>query len=287
MSLALARPGREGELMGKLRSVGTLGIVLALGGVYLLRRLAGMGMREIFLIGGALTLLGAAPLLLMPHIRSGPRRGADVGSSGRMPLKKALAPGYRLYCLIELLDGMRKQIFLLFANLYLVRERGVEFHEIAGLLLVSQVICIFAAPLAGRLVDRFGERPVLTAYFASIGVVFVLYATVANIHALYAIYIIDHALFVMKIAAPTYANRVARPSERTQLLAMGVTMNHVGAVTLPLLGGALYHKWDYRLPVLCGVALALVSVVVARFVPPRQPAGTGAGGSEQAKGTDP
>jgi hypothetical protein len=52
MSLALARPGREGEFLGKLRSVGTLGILLALGGVYLLKRVAGMGMRELFLIGG-------------------------------------------------------------------------------------------------------------------------------------------------------------------------------------------------------------------------------------------
>jgi predicted MFS family arabinose efflux permease len=284
MSLALARPGREGEFLGKLRSVGTLGILIALGGVYLLKRVAGMGMRELFLIGGGVTLLGALPLLLMPHIRSGARRSGG-GSRGRMPLRKALAPGYRLYCGIELLDGMRRQVFLLFANLYLVRERGVEFHEIAGLLLVSQVLCMAVAPVAGRLVDRFGERPVLTGYFASIGVVFVLYATVTNIHVLYAIYVVDHTLFVMKVAAPTYANRVAQPAERTQLLAMGVTMNHVGAVTLPLLGGALYYQWDYRLPFLCGIAIAVVSVVVARFVPPRPAAGQEAGGLEQGEGT--
>ncbi len=261
MQLALAPKGREGRTMGTLRSVGTLGVLLALGGVYVLKTYAGLGMRALFLIGGALTALGALPLLFMPDIRARSRK--------RMPLRRIASRGYRLFCGLELLDGMRKQIFLLFAVLMLVREHGVQVQTIALLMFTTHAICLVLAPLAGHLVDRVGERPVLTGYFAAVSVIFVLYTVVTNLHALYAIYVIDNAMFVFKVALPTYANRIARKGERTQLLAMGVTMNHIGAVTLPLIGGALYAAWGYRFPFYCGAAVALISTAVARFVPAR------------------
>jgi len=262
MQLALARKGHEGRTLGVLRSVGAAGVLLSLGGVFALRVWAGLGMREIFLIGGALTALGAVPLLLMPAIRA--------GQPTRMPLRRLASKGFRLYCGLEFLDGMRKQIFLLFAVLALVREHGVKVETIVALMFVNQAMCLVLAPLAGHLVDRFGERPVLTGYFAGIGAIFVLYATMTNLYALYAIYVVDNAMFVLKVAVTTYANRIAAKGERTQLLAMGVTMNHVGAVTLPLIGGALYATLGYRFPFYCGAAIAFVSVAVAQFVPSRE-----------------
>ena len=265
MKLALAKKGQEGRTLGVLRSVGAVGVLLALGSVYALKVYVGFGMRELFLLGGLLSTLGAIPLLFMPTIRA--------RKPQRMPLKRAMSKGYRLFCGLELLDGMRKQIFLLFAVLALVREHGVKVETIAALMFVNQAACLVLAPIAGYLVDRFGERPVLTAYFAGIAVVFVLYATVASLQMLYVIYVIDNALFVLKVALPTYANRIALKGERTQLLAMGVTMNHIGAVTLPLVGGALYATMGYKFPFYCGTAIAAVSIVIAQAIPSRKPSG--------------
>jgi len=265
MQLALARKGREGRTLGVLRSVGAVGVLLALGSIYVLKVHVGFGMRELFLLGGAFTALGAIPLFFMPTIRA--------RKPQRMPLRRAMAKGYRLFCGLELLDGMRKQIFLLFAVLMLVYEHGVQVETIAALMFVNQAACLVLAPVAGYLVDRFGERPVLTAYFAGIAVVFVLYAMVTSLHALYVIYVIDNALFVLKIALPIYANRIAPKSERTQLLAMGVTMNHVGAVILPLVGGALYATMGYRFPFYCGTGIAVLSIIIAQAIPSRKPSG--------------
>ena len=92
-------------------------------------------------------------------------------------------------------------------------------------------------------------------------------------HALYVIYVIDNALFVLKVALPIYANRIAPKSERTQLLAMGVTIKHVGAVILPLAGGALYATVGYRFPFYCGAGIAVLSMIIAQAIRSRTPSG--------------
>jgi len=263
MQLGLARPGREGETLGRMRSVGYAGFLTGVGGAAALNHFFGVQMRPIFLIAGVLTGVGAIPVLAVPEIR--------LKSAARMPLARALAPRHRLYCGIELLDGMRKQVFLLFAPMALVIEYGVPMKTIALLIFISQVLAMVVAPLAGRAVDRFGERPVLSIYFASVFVLFSMYATIKDVRFLYGIYVIDHAMFVLKVALHTYAGRIAAPGERTQLLAMGVTMNHIGAVTLPLVGGALYTALGYQFPFYCGMAVAFVSALLVQLVPPRAP----------------
>jgi len=259
MQLGFSRQGQEGRTMGTLGSVGTLGVLAALGGVWLLRRLAGLGMRDLFLVGGTLTALGAVPLLLMPSIRA--------PATNPMPFSVAFSKRYRLYAGIELLDGMRRQIFSLFAVLALVQERGVHVETIAALMFFNQLICLPLAPLAGHLVDRVGSRPVLTFYFSMVAVICVLYSSLSDVRALFVIYILDNAMFMFRVGVAVYANSIVRPGERTRLMALGTTMNHIGAVFLPAIGGALYAYWGYRLPFYAGACIALASVALVQYVP--------------------
>jgi predicted MFS family arabinose efflux permease len=262
MQLGFAKEGQEGRTMGTLGSVGTLGVLTALGGVWLLRTFAGFGMRDLFLVGGTLTALGAVPLFLMPGIRAPATRP--------MPFRVAWSPRYRLYCGLEMLDGMRRQIFSLFAVLALVQERGVHVEAIAALMFLNQLLCLPLAPLAGALVDRVGERPVLTFYFAMVGVICLLYTSIPDVRVLFGIYVLDNAMFMFRVGIPLYANRVVRPGERTRLLAMGTTMNHIGAVALPAIGGALYARYGFRLPFYAGACIAAASVALVQWVPRRR-----------------
>jgi predicted MFS family arabinose efflux permease len=164
---------------------------------------------------------------------------------------------------------MRKQIFILFAILALVKERGVGVETISLLFLINQVINFFCAPLAGKLVDRVGERPVLTAYFGGLIAINLLYASLTHVNALFCVLLADNAIWMLRVAVPTYANRIVLPGERTQLLAMGMTANHVGAVTLPLLGGAVYTAMGYQFTFYCGAAIALMSLCLVRLLPAR------------------
>jgi len=262
LTLALSPRGHEGHTVGTIGRVGAAGTFLALGGVWLLRTRGGMGMRELFLIAGLVTAVGAVPLLFVPGIRV---------RSERVPLLRMFEPRFRLYLALEFADGMRKQIFILFAVLCLVQEHGIPVETIALLMLANQGVNFILAPLAGRLVDRIGERSALTAYFTGLIVVFLLYALMTDVRALYVVYVLDNAMWQLRIGVTTYANRIAAGHERTRLLSMGITMNHIGSVSMPLIGGALYAALGYRFPFLGGAALALFSIFLARRVPLRKP----------------
>jgi predicted MFS family arabinose efflux permease len=265
LQLALARRGAEGRTLGSFGSVGAAGVLAGLACVWLLKRYAGFEMRDLFALGGALTALGALPLLALPDVRA-----PEDLAAGRWT--RFLAPKFRLYLGLELLDGMRKQIFILFAALALVREKGIQVETMAVLMIANQVVMLGFAPLAGRLTDRMGERRTLPSYFAGLVAVFVLYTVLDDVRGLYAVFLLDSALWSLRVGISTYAKRLVPDRDRTRLLAMGVTFNHVGAVTLPLVGGALYAAWGYRFPFWCGAAIALLSVAVARRVPDRRPA---------------
>ncbi len=261
MQLALAKRGHEGRALGWMGAVGAAGVLLGLGSVWVLTKFFGFGLRQLFFIAGSITALGALPLLFIPTVRTPAGLAPDP--------RKFLAPKYRLYGLLEFLDGMRKQIFFLFAVLALVREHGVAVPTIAALMFANQVIMIALAPAAGRWVDRVGERPVLIVYFTGFVAAFILYATLTDVTALCAVYMADSGLGALRIGIITYAKRLAPAAERTRLLAWGVTLNHVGAVTLPLVGGALYAAYGYRFPFWCGALIAAGSIFVARRLPAR------------------
>ena len=261
MQLALAPRGREGRTIGIMGAVGAAGVLLGLACVYGFRVWAGMGMRDLFLLGGAVVMLGAIPLLFLPEVVA-PRMTWHS-------IARFLQPRYRLYCGLELMDGMRKQIFILFATLAMVQEHGVKVETLAALMFANQVLNLGLGPAAGHLVDRVGERPVLMAYFTGLVAVFLLYTLLHSLIALYAVYMFDSALWSLRVGVTTYAKRIARAGEQTRLLAMGVTMNHVGAVTLPLVGAALYSRYGYRLPFYCGAVIAAGSIFIAQALPVR------------------
>jgi MFS family permease len=176
---------------------------------------------------------------------------------------------YRLYYLLCFLEGWRKQIFICFAGFLLVKIHGVKLPVILGLFAVVQVISFFAAPRVGRLIDRLGERRILVVYFATLIAVFLGYALIPNLYVLYVLFVVDGVVWTLAMALTTYVNRIAPPSEHTPTLSMGVAMNHVAAVTMPLAGGVLW-KYDYQWTFALGVLAAAISIVVALRVPKRQ-----------------
>lgn len=263
LQLAMAKRGHEGRALGWMGAIGAAGVLLGLGGVWALTKFAGFGLRDLFVLAGSIIALGAVPMLFLPSVKTPAGLAPDP--------RKFLAPRFRLYGSLELLDGMRKQIFFLFAVLALVREHGVPVSTIAALMFANQVVMIALAPAAGRWVDRVGERPVLITYFTGFVAAFILYATLTDVVALCAVYMADSALGALRVGITTYAKRLAPAADRTRLLAWGVTLNHVGAVTLPLVGGALYTAWGYRFPFWCGALIAAGSILVARRLPHRFP----------------
>ena len=95
---------------------------------------------------------------------------------------------------------------------------------------------------------------------------FIGYAVLKNSTHLYVLYCIDNFLFVGGIALMTYLNKIAPARDIKPTLAMGVTMNHIAAVTSPLVGGLVWIKFDYRLVFIGGAAFALISLIVTQWM---------------------
>ncbi|HUT33163.1 MAG TPA: MFS transporter [Planctomycetota bacterium] len=256
MALSLAEPGRRGFRLGQVRSAGAAGFGLGIGAALALT-LLGVRMRPMFLVAGAFGLLAAAMCFGIPR---------DLKTPGpRLVFRRR----YGLYYLLSFLDGWRRQIFLCFAGFLLVREYGTRLEIILLLLGTVQVISYFTMPWVGRLIDRVGERRILVFYFACMTLIFVGYAFIRVRYALYVLYVVDNSFAALAAALTVYVGRIAPPSEHTPTLGMGVAMNHVSAVLMPLLGGLLWQHFGYQWTFLAGVAAALVSIAVASRVPPK------------------
>jgi len=85
---------------------------------------------------------------------------------------------------------------------------------------------------------------------------------------LYALFLLDNILFSFGVGFTVYLHRIVRPGELTPCLAMGTTMNHIAAVTVPI-GGAILWKTtnNYQVPFWVGVAIACISWFAMRFLP--------------------
>jgi MFS family permease len=258
MTLALAEPGRTGHRLGQVGAAGSAGWGLGLGAALLLGVL-GVSMRPMYLVAGGAGALGALACLGI--------------------YRKVKTPGprfvfrrrYGLYYLLCFLEGWRKQIFICFSGFLLVKIHHTRLPVMLGLFAVVQVIGFFASPRVGRLIDRVGERRVLVAYFASLIAVFLGYALVGNLYVLYVLFVADGVVWTLAMAMTTYVNRIAPPSEHTPTLSMGVAMNHVAAVTMPLVGGALWQYAGYRWTFALGALAVALSIVAALHVPKHQP----------------
>jgi hypothetical protein len=81
-----------------------------------------------------------------------------------------------------------------------------------------------------------------------------------------ALYVIDHIFYNFALAIRSYFQKVADPADIAPSMAASFTINHIGAVILPALGGYLWMV-DYRIPFLGAAGLALCSLVFVQLIP--------------------
>lgn len=258
MAIALAEPGRTGSRLGQVLGAQALGSGIGLVAALLLT-LLGVRIRPLYLVAGAGAFLAAAACLGIP------RRIATPGPS------LVFRRRYLTYYVLQFLEGWRKQVALAFAGFLLVKRHGAPLTHMILLWAAIQAVSWLAAGRVGRLIDRVGEKRVLTFYYASMILVFLGYAFVPLKPLLYAIFVLDGAFFVFAVGLTTYVGRIAPASERTPTLSMGVAMNHVAAVLMPFLGGILWNSLGYRWAFLIGIPAAVASIVIVLRLPALTP----------------
>lgn len=251
INLRLSGEHERGRRLGQIRSVGAVATLLGIGAVYLLAQ--SLGYPVMYTLAGVIGATGAIGLFAMDR---------DVGhlTLDRFILKKR----YGLFYGLHLLDGCRRQIFSTFAVFTLVKVYHVGVKQVAILALINSSLSFLFSPYVGRFIDRFGERIALTINYAEMGLVFLGFATCHTVGLLCALYVIDSFFFLLSMSLNTYISKIADPGDLRPTLSMAVTMNHVAAVVMPLIGGYLWMTTGYETIFSMGVALSVVALVVTR-----------------------
>jgi len=177
---------------------------------------------------------------------------------------------YWLFYVVNFLSGARRQIFVVFAVFILVQRHHYSIMMITGLFILNNIITFFISPLIGRMINRFDERRVLMTEYTAMLFIFAGYAFIDNGWIIGVLYLLDNIFYPCSMAINTYFQKTGDPKDIAPSMAMGFTINHISAVVIPVLGGALWML-DYQIPFILGFVLSLFSLFFVNKMKPVHP----------------
>ena len=287
LGLSLARHGEEGSVLGRFRSIGFAGTIVALLVTLAilfavervsgdLRAAQGPWLRGFFVATGVCAFAGAVVIARFPV-------SADSRAASRAAPRITWRREYGLYYWLSFLDGSRMQIYFAFAPFVLVEQFGVDALTLTLLLVVSALINWRTGSLVGRLVDRYGEKRMLTAGYLMHLAVFLGFALSQNIWLLYVTYLGYNFLFLFSIGTTTYLRKICRPEDLAPSLAMGISMAHLTAIVVPIVGAALWERLGYQFPFLFGTVFIFISLWLTQKIDIPKQRIAGAPGFEETR----
>ena len=255
---------RAPQVLGWLLAVGSAASMFAFGLIVVTWEWLSLSYNIVYMIsGGATAALAAVCILLYPQFQS------PTPQRKTMILRKR----YWLYYALQFMAGARRQIFMVFAGFMMVERFGFDVHELTSLYLVNLALNMLLGPIFGKAVARYGERKTLLLEYSGLTFVFLAYggiyvfswgAVLAGV-----LFIIDHLFFSFALALKTYFQKIADPADIAPTAAVAFTINHIGAVGLPLAMGFLWLL-SPSLVFFVAAVMAIISVVLA-FLIPRAP----------------
>lgn len=258
LTMALAKGLNAAHHLSRLRKVGAIGTIAALAISYLVSLILPHNDYQPYFVFAGLCIFVAAILSMTLSAH------ADGGKRKNIVLKRK----YGLYYVLTFLDGCRRQIFSIFASFALIFVFHQGLVAMLAIQLINAIIITLAAPSIGKWIDRKGEKRPLTWYAIGLILVFLGYALVGSVAAMYVLFIVDNLLFTLNVGFTTYLHRTVDKEDFTPSLAMGTTMNHIAAVTVPYFGALLWIKTgNYQAPFWVGVGIAAISLIVTQALP--------------------
>ncbi|MBC8465601.1 MFS transporter, partial [bacterium] len=121
-----------------------------------------------------------------------------------------------------------------------------------------------------EIIDWMGERFILALDEIFLLMICLTYAFASDIFPapydlwmLYFTYVADWVLFALRVARTTYLKKIADdPSDITPTISMGITIDHVVAMSLPILSGYVWEAWGFRWVFIIAGFIAMVGFFV-------------------------
>lgn len=249
LSLQWIDKARAPSFLGKLSAIRSFIGLGTLAGVYILMKFLNFEYQSIYLLSGGITIfLALIAWLGFEHFKD------DVIQETKLFLRKA----YWLFYVLTFLAGARRQIVVVFAGFLLVEKFGFTVENMVLLLIVNTIINMFAAPYAGKLIERFGEKLSLRIEYLCIVIIFILYGLAQTKEMAVVLYVIDNIFFTIAIALKTYFQKIADPKDIAVTSGVGFAINHIAAVFLPVTLGIVWI-YSHSAVFFIGAAIACIS----------------------------
>lgn len=255
-SLAVADEKNTGSILGDLQAVGFAAGLLGMIGV-----LVGFSVVSYplgFAISGVAMLVGALAIVRFPS-----------GLVHRSPQRLVVRRHYTLYYVLNFLEGCRFELFQAFGIYLLVHQYRLPVQTIALLFILVGIGSALLAPPVGRLIDRLGERPTMSIGYLGMLATFLGFALWHDALAVTILYVIYNVVLLSEIGVNSYLKKVASAEDVRPSLATGVTMMHIPALIVPILGGALWNLFGFEVPFLLGACFIGGSLLASQFIPRR------------------
>jgi len=280
IGMSLSKPENFGMRLARYSAYGLVATIIGDGVVWVSMRLFHVDYKPLFITAG---VFFAAAAVAMWFMRAEP---ADHNRP-----KFVFRKQYKLYYVLCLTNGARKQIFLTFAPWVLITVFGMSAPTFAILSVVISVVQIGTRTIVGRAIDKIGEQKVLTAEASLLLLICLGYGlsgrmfTAAVTMVIVAIcYIIDSSMSVVEMARSTYMRKIAIfDSDVTPTLAAGTSIDHVASMSIPTLGGLLWAATGSYEPVfLVAAGIAIINIILTSRIKikKREPVAATAGGAE-------
>jgi predicted MFS family arabinose efflux permease len=260
IGMELAQEGQDGRRLGQINSIRNFAVIVGSFSVALGFKYLGFTFEHTFAI--AAVLLGIAAVLLYMM-----RPEPVIEKRSFLQLHKE----YRLYYILNVLAGARKQLFITFAPWVLVNVLKQPTQIMATLFTIGGVIGILFQPLLGWAIDKFGERVVLALeavilVFVCLGYGFAKFVFAADTAFLVVCvcFLIDQMIFSVSMARATYMKKIAiQPDHIQPALTAAVTIDHVFSITAALVGGVIWNAFGFQYVFLLGVGIAILNFFTA------------------------
>jgi predicted MFS family arabinose efflux permease len=259
IGLKLARGGKEGKRLGQLGGARNLGTILGVGLIFCLAKLLGDRFDLFYAIAAGSALMAGFYYMRL-----------DVGREDARSHRIVIKRKYTLFYVISALFGIRKQIFLAFGGWVLVELHGVPVSTIALLYFIASALGVIMRPLLGEVIDWLGERIVLAVDELLLLAICLTYAFASDLlpvpfdlWLLYGAYVFDSVLFALRVARTTYLQKIAdSPSDITPTVSMGITIDHLVAMSLPILSGYIWQVYGFRWVFVLAGSIALAGFFI-------------------------
>ncbi len=271
-----------GRKLGQINAANTASLVISSAILWLLFKYVEIDYSVSFCIGAVAFFISAILIFTM-----NPRQ--TTRSKNRFVFRKE----YRLYYILSVMYGARKQIFMTFAPWALVDIFKQKVTTMTILLFIISALGIFMKPIIGNLIDRLGERVILTSEAGLLIVVCLIYAFAADIFItdiavliMCACYIIDQTVSSVSMARATYLKKIALCDEDVSpTLSLGISLDHIVSMFIPVVAGIVWYAngtYGYRYVFIGGAVIAVANMFFCRYITTDRPSGTGSAISSDA-----